>query len=263
MFSDNKLDSSVTRVAFRNSTTISSYQAGHAYGDNLCFWKPDLTIDELIDYSYCLRVSRRYDVLSYRIGFVIGYLSAAKQVLTPLTLNMFLKVSDSTGKVDSMIHFRSQFTVTISGVVARDPELNVTADGTPVTKFSIPVERYKGKDAGGERKTATTWYNITCWRQDAEMVEKYLQKGAAVTIIGDYEPRPYTDREGVVRISHDVTARDICQILGAPKTESTYNDVSDNSDPFLPVFPDDEPAPATQTPQRQQTGRQPATSRSK
>lgn len=267
---NDELHGTISKYVFRNSNAMTSYTAGKAEGDGVHFFYPnDFTIDDLVDIAFTLRVKRRYDALSYRIGFVIGYLIAAKSSVNGVNIWMFVEIPSSTGKDNSMIYFRSFARVTISGVIARDPQLNVTGDGTPVTKFSIPVERYKGKDGSGERITETTWFNVTCWRKDAEMVEQYIRKGAAVTLIGDYMPRLYTDRDGVARISHDVDAREICQILGGPKVEESNGNYGDSDDAFLPDYPDDEPASTPAPVQKAVDRRQPqqqrtaTTSRSK
>ena len=55
------------------------------------------------------------------------------------------------------------------GNLGRDPELNVTAEGTPVTRFSLAVSR---KTSNGEKETE--WFNIVAWRQLAEICERYL-----------------------------------------------------------------------------------------
>src|SRR5258707_13877324 len=97
------------------------------------------------------------------------------------------------------------------GNLGRDPELNVTSDGTPVTKFSLAVNR-NYKSSTGERKEETEWFNIVAWRQLAETCERYLHKGSRVYIEGRLTQRKYTDREGVQRTSVEVIANDI-QIL--------------------------------------------------
>src|SRR6266566_8420208 len=126
--------------------------------------------------------------------------------------------------------------IMLIGNLGRDPELNVTTDGTPVTKFSLAVNR-NYKSSTGERKEETEWFNIVAWRQLAETCERYLHKGSKVYIEGRLTQRKYTDREGVQRTSVDVNATDM-EIL-TPKSASSgteaYSAAStgDNNDPFL------------------------------
>jgi single-strand DNA-binding protein len=132
--------------------------------------------------------------------------------------------------------------ITLIGHLGRDPELQVTPDGTPVTKFSLAVNRYS-KTSSGERKEETDWFNISAWRGLAETCEKYLHKGSKVYVEGRFTPRKYTDRNGIQQTSFDVTLTEM-QMLD-PKAASASSSVSygtgssDSGDPFLPDFPDE------------------------
>jgi single-strand DNA-binding protein len=131
--------------------------------------------------------------------------------------------------------------IMLIGNLGRDPELQVTPDGTPVTKFSLAVSRsYKSR--AGEQKDETEWFNIVAWRQLAETCEKYLHKGSKVYVEGRLSQRKYTDREGVQRTSIDVTITDMEMLT--PKSASSSSEgysagSSDSGDPFLPDFPDE------------------------
>ena len=132
--------------------------------------------------------------------------------------------------------------IMLIGNLGRDPELQVTSDGTPVTRFSLAVSRsYKSRN--GEAKEETEWFNIAAWRNLAEICEKYLHKGSKVYIEGRITQRKYTDREGVQRTAVDVIANDMKMLdsrsASGGGTESYSTGTSDNNDPFLPDFPDD------------------------
>ena len=131
--------------------------------------------------------------------------------------------------------------IMLIGNLGRDPDLQVTPDGTPVTKFSLAVSRsYKSRT--GEQKDETEWFNIVAWRQLAETCEKYLHKGSKVYVEGRLSQRKYTDREGAQRTSIDVTITDMEMLT--PKSASSSSEgysagSSDSGDPFLPDFPDE------------------------
>jgi single-strand DNA-binding protein len=132
--------------------------------------------------------------------------------------------------------------IMLIGNLGRDPELNVTSDGTPVTKFSLAVNR-NTKTSTGEKREETEWFNIVAWRQLAEICERYLHKGSKVYIEGRLTQRKYTDREGVQRTSVEVIANDM-QMLDSKAASSgseSYSAVGagDSNDPFLPDYPDD------------------------
>ena len=131
--------------------------------------------------------------------------------------------------------------IMLIGNLGRDPELQVTSDGTPVTKFSLAVNRFSRTNTG-ERKEETDWYNITAWRQLAETCEKYLHKGSKVYIEGRLSQRKYTDRDGIQRTSIDVSMTDMEMLTPKSATVgagSYAGNSSDSDDPFLPDFPDD------------------------
>ncbi len=134
--------------------------------------------------------------------------------------------------------------IMLIGNLGRDPELNVTSDGTPVTKFSLAVSRtYKA--ANGERRDETEWFNIVAWRGLAETCERYLHKGSKVYIEGRLTQRKYTDKEGAQRTSVEVIASDMEMLT--PKAASSGSEGyaagsgDDRGDPFLPDLPDDLP----------------------
>lgn len=127
--------------------------------------------------------------------------------------------------------------ILLIGNLGKDPELNVTPDGTPVTKFSLAVNRrYKG--ANGEQKEETEWFNIVTWRQLAEICERYLHKGSKVYIEGRLTQRKYTDREGVQRTAVDVIASDMKMLDKKPAEELATSEEA-SIDLFLPDFPED------------------------
>ena len=120
--------------------------------------------------------------------------------------------------------------IMLIGNLGKDPELNVTSDGTPITKFSIAVNRTT-KTQSGEKKEETEWFNIVAWRQLAEICERYLHKGSKVYIEGRLTQRKYTDKEGVQRTAVEVIANDV-QFLSPSDTKTNQED------PFLPDFPE-------------------------
>ncbi len=137
--------------------------------------------------------------------------------------------------------------IMLIGNLGRDPELQVTSDGTPFTRFSLAVSR-NYKTSSGEKREETEWFNIVAWRQLAEICERFLHKGSKVYIEGRVMQRKYTDKNGLERTSVDVNATDM-EIL-TPKSASSgteaYSAAStastgDNSDPFLPDYPEDLP----------------------
>ena len=90
--------------------------------------------------------------------------------------------------------------VVLTGRLTADPELKTTPNGVPVTSFSIAVNRnYR---AGEEQQT--DFINIVAWRQRAEFITKYFNKGSLIGIGGSIQTRRYTDKNGNNRTAFEV-----------------------------------------------------------
>lgn len=96
--------------------------------------------------------------------------------------------------------------VVLTGRLTADPELRYTSGNIPVTSFSIAVNRrYKA----GEQSEAD-FINIVAWRQTAEFVTKYFQKGSLIGIEGSIQTRRYVDKDtGKNRTAFEVIANNV------------------------------------------------------
>lgn len=92
--------------------------------------------------------------------------------------------------------------VVLTGRLTTDAELKITPSGVSVTSFNIAVDR-KGKS--GEDKQ-TDFIPIVAWRQTAEFITKYFQKGSMIGIEGTIQTRKYTDKNGNNRTAFEVIA---------------------------------------------------------
>src|SRR5258708_19063443 len=134
--------------------------------------------------------------------------------------------------------------IMLIGHLGRDPEFNVTPDGTPVGRCALAVSRtYKSRS--GEKKEETEWFNIIAWRQLAETCEKYLHKGSKVYVDGRFSTRKYTDKENIQRTSIEVTINEMEMLdtkassgrsssyAGGGSGAASQKTSSDDYDPFL------------------------------
>jgi single-strand DNA-binding protein len=120
--------------------------------------------------------------------------------------------------------------IMLIGNLGRDPEMNVTGDGTPFTRFSLAVNR-RTKNAKGERTEETEWFNIVTWRQLAETCNTYLQKGSKVYIEGRLTQRKYTDKNGIERTTVEVVANDV-EFLSGKQQGAATADLAPEGDEF-------------------------------
>jgi len=101
--------------------------------------------------------------------------------------------------------------ITIIGNLGSAPEMRYTADGTPVTNFSVATNR-KWTNQDGSKGEETAWFRVTCWRRMAEVANQYLEKGRQVYVEGRLNPddnggpRVWIGDDGVARASYEVTA---------------------------------------------------------
>lgn len=89
---------------------------------------------------------------------------------------------------------------TIMGRLTRDPELRAATDGTPVTSFSLAVER----DVKGSH--SADFIDVVAWGPVAEFVCKYFAKGRTAVVEGRVQTRQWEDREGNKRRSTEIVA---------------------------------------------------------
>ncbi len=95
--------------------------------------------------------------------------------------------------------------VVLLGRIAADLELRQTPNGVPVMSFPIAVDRPYTK--GAERQA--DFIDIVTWRNTAEFVSKYFQKGSPIVIEGRIETRSYTDKNGEKRRRVEVVADNV------------------------------------------------------
>jgi single-stranded DNA-binding protein len=86
--------------------------------------------------------------------------------------------------------------IQLMGNLGADPEARVLEDGTSIASFSLAVNDWRGRAKGGEE--ITTWYRVSAWRRQAEIVTDLLRKGMNVYVEGGFQPRMYTNRAGHV-----------------------------------------------------------------
>jgi len=104
--------------------------------------------------------------------------------------------------------------ITLVGNTGSDVEMRYTPSGVPVSNFSLAVNK-SWNDQEGNRQQKTTWFRVSAWRKLAEIAAQHLTKGRQVLVVGEMqEARPWTDQEGTVRASLEVTAQAI-RFLGS------------------------------------------------
>lgn len=94
----------------------------------------------------------------------------------------------------------------IVGNLCNDPEKRSTADGTPVTNFTVAVNR---RDKGAQAGQDADFFRVTAWRKLAENCVAYLSKGRKVAVTGTVSVSTHEGRDGKTRAYLEVTADDV------------------------------------------------------
>jgi single-strand DNA-binding protein len=101
--------------------------------------------------------------------------------------------------------------ITITGHMAKDPELRTTQSGISQCTFTVAVQRrYKNQDG----KREADFLPVVAWRQTAEFAAKYLTKGRLVAVDGSVQTRSYTGQDGNKRYVTEIIA-DHVEALGS------------------------------------------------
>ena len=93
--------------------------------------------------------------------------------------------------------------VALQGRLAADPEQRTTQNGTPVTSFSLAVRR---NVKGGDGEYGTDWIDCVAWKDTAEFICKYFQKGQLMAVNGSLQTRS-CEKDGVKRKTTQVVVQ--------------------------------------------------------
>ncbi len=106
--------------------------------------------------------------------------------------------------------------VAIMGRLVADPELRTTTQGNSVCSFRIACDRSYVQQ-GQERQA--DFIDIVAWRQQADFVSKYFQRGSLIAIDGSLQTRQYQDKNGNNRTAVEVVANNI-SFAGAKRQDA-------------------------------------------
>lgn len=108
--------------------------------------------------------------------------------------------------------------VTLLGRLTKDPELRKTSSGTSFCRFTVACDKRKTKD---DQDPGANFINCVSWRQNAEFISDYGQKGSQVAVEGSIETGSYTDRDGRKVYTTEVLV-DRIQLAESKKQRSDY-----------------------------------------
>ncbi|WP_207261176.1 single-stranded DNA-binding protein [Desulfovibrio sp. Huiquan2017] len=106
--------------------------------------------------------------------------------------------------------------VIIIGRVGQDPKVSYTTSGQAVANFSVATdEGYRDRQTG-QRVERTEWHRVVAWRQQAEFVGNYLNKGRLVLVEGKLQTRKWQGQDGQDRYTTEIVADNVQGLDRAP-----------------------------------------------
>lgn len=96
--------------------------------------------------------------------------------------------------------------VTLYGRITKDVEVRTTGAGLKVTNFTLAVDRNMPKSDDNDERQTADFIPCVAWRNTAEFLEKYSQKGARMIVQGKIQTRTWEDEEGDTHYVTEVLA---------------------------------------------------------
>lgn len=115
--------------------------------------------------------------------------------------------------------------VILGGRLTAKPELKTTTSGLNVCEFNIAVNRKVAKDKPQE----TDFIKCQAWRERAEFISKYFDKGSSICVGGSIQTRSWDDQNGQKRFATEVVVDEAMfvdsrsTVENAPQSHGTYN----------------------------------------
>ena len=116
--------------------------------------------------------------------------------------------------------------ISLIGNAGQDPEMRYMPDGTAVTNISIATNRTWNIPDQEEKQQETTWWRVSFWGKQAEVITEYLSKGDKSFIQGIMKPDPktggprmFTRHDGTVGASFEIRAFSFQFLQGRDETQ--------------------------------------------
>lgn len=145
-------------------------------------------------------------------------------------------------------------TIQVMGRATADPDVRMTQSGNMMTRFTIAVDKKLTKQQREEyvreSKSTADFFRVVSWGAVAEILERYLKKGARIVAAGTLTTNSY-EKEGERLFFTEIHAERI-QIIDLPErkvldsnevksiegVEELFNDECHHSEITPEVIPD-------------------------
>jgi single-strand DNA-binding protein len=110
-------------------------------------------------------------------------------------------------------------------------EMKTLESGKVVGRVNIATNEVY-RNAKGEKVTETTWTNLVIWGKNAEILEKYTDKGSEIAIEGKLSNRSYNDKNGEKKYITEVVVNEVLLLSGGTKAEKAQQEATEAEYPF-------------------------------
>jgi single-strand DNA-binding protein len=118
--------------------------------------------------------------------------------------------------------------VELTGRLTSKPELRTTSSNLSTTRFTLAVNR-AFSNAQGEKEA--DFITIVAWKNQAENVCKYLDKGSLVSVEGRIQTGSYDDKDGNKRYTMEIVA-DSVEFLESKQQSQNRTQSAGNVSPY-------------------------------
>jgi single-strand DNA-binding protein len=105
--------------------------------------------------------------------------------------------------------------VRLTGRLGAAPVMKQIDEKKKVANISLATNFYR-KNGKGESVQETHWHQLVLWNKNAEVAEKYLDKGSQIAIEGRLANRFYTDKDGERHYVTEIIVNEV-MLLGKPQ----------------------------------------------
>lgn len=101
-------------------------------------------------------------------------------------------------------------TITITGNLVDDVNLNFTPSGAAVARFRVAsTPRYQDKTTQTWKDGEPLFLTVNAWRNLGENCAESLTRGMRITVVGRIKQRSYETQEGQKRTAYEIEADDV------------------------------------------------------
>lgn len=112
----------------------------------------------------------------------------------------------------------------LTGNLGGDPEIYYSQDGKSIASFNLAFHT-------SAKKEDPNWIKCVCFGKLAEIVEKYLHKGAKIAIVGTLSQNRWVSNEGIQKSNFQILVNTV-EFIKINSHESENDQTSDDDLPF-------------------------------